>query len=115
VGFLRSGRLQVEGPPQELRARLTGRILELQGSPLPLLRQVAQEMAREEGVGIEDVQMFGDRLHLRVQGNQADEVMAQLSARINASGGEINRLRAILPQLEDLFISLLETKDESRA
>ena len=58
VGFVRQGRMLVEGAPAELRASLDGRILELRGRPLPLLRR-----RRQAAEGVEDAQMFGDRLH----------------------------------------------------
>jgi ABC-2 type transport system ATP-binding protein len=62
VGFLRRGKLLIEGPPEELRHRLDNRILELRGEQLPGMRTVAK--ADED---VEDAQLFGDRLHLRVQ------------------------------------------------
>lgn len=105
VGFMNRGRLIVEGPPHTLRARLQGTILELLGRPLPLLRRLAQA---DEAV--EDVQMFGDRLHLRVREGAAQAVVARLGARIRTEGGEIARLRPIPPQLEDVFIAFLETE-----
>ncbi len=43
VGFMSAGRLIVEGPPAELRALLDGRILELYGSPLLLLRRLSEQ------------------------------------------------------------------------
>ena len=105
VGFMSRGKLIVEGPPNALRTRLQGTVLELQGHPLPLLRRLAQA---DEAV--EDVHMFGDRLHLRVREGAAQGVMARLAARVRAEGGEITRLRLIPPQLEDVFIALLKAK-----
>ncbi|HZD55225.1 MAG TPA: ABC transporter ATP-binding protein [Anaerolineales bacterium] len=103
VGFMRSGRMLIEGTPEELRGRFEGYILELRGSPLSLLRRIA---ATDEDV--EDAQMFGDRVHLRVQPERAAGVERRLQERIIAQGGEIARLRRIPAQLEDVFISLLE-------
>jgi ABC-2 type transport system ATP-binding protein len=103
VGFMRSGRMLVEGTPAELRSRLEGCILELRGLPLSLLRRVA---ASDEDV--EDAQMFGDRVHLRVEPEHAIEVQRRLRERIIAQGGQITRLRRVPAQLEDVFISLLE-------
>jgi len=103
VGFMRSGRLLLEGTPAELRARLEERILELRGQPLSLLRRVA---AADQDV--EDAQMFGDRIHLRVSPGKTTEVEARLRERIPTEGGEIALLRPVPPQLEDVFISLLE-------
>ncbi len=106
VGFMHQGKLIVEGPPSLLRTRLNGRILELRGRPLPLLRRLV--LTDED---VEDAQMFGDRIHLRVRADRLEAVTARLSQMIPAGGGEITRLGAIPPQLEDVFISLLETKE----
>lgn len=103
VGFLRGGRMLVEGTPIELRLRLEGRILELRGGPLPLLRRAAEATAE-----VENAQMFGDRIHLRVRSGQLAEAEARLRERILAEGGQITQLHPTAPQLEDVFISLLE-------
>jgi ABC-2 type transport system ATP-binding protein len=105
VGFMRGGKLLVEGTPAELRTRLNGCIIELRGQPLKLLRDLTQADPQ-----VEDSQMFGDRLHLRVQVGTAQSVIARLQAQTPAQGGTITLLREIPPQLEDVFISLLEEK-----
>jgi drug efflux transport system ATP-binding protein len=103
VGFMRSGRILVEGKPDELRLKLQGRILELHGEPLPLLRELARA---DENV--EDAQMFGDRLHLRVKPNSTQAVVDHLKEEIPTQGGTLTQIRSITPQLEDVFIDLLE-------
>jgi ABC-2 type transport system ATP-binding protein len=103
VGFMRNGKLLVEGTPAELRSRLTGRILELRGRPLALLRTIA-----EADESVEDAQLFGDRIHLRIQPESVTAIAERLQERIAAQGGELNLIRPISPQLEDVFISLLE-------
>jgi ABC-2 type transport system ATP-binding protein len=108
VGFMRNGRLLVEGTPAELRRRLEGGILELRGSPLPTLRRLAEA---EEGV--QDAQMFGDRIHLRVRPEQSAAVEARLRERLSPRFGEtepveVTRLSSVPPTLEDVFISLLD-------
>jgi ABC-2 type transport system ATP-binding protein len=105
VGFLQNGRLVVEGAPGALRLQLEGRVLELKGEPLPLLRRIART-----DPGVEDAQMFGDRMHLRVRAGEAEAVAGRLQASIPAGGGRISRLRPVPPQLEDLFIALLESE-----
>jgi ABC-2 type transport system ATP-binding protein len=102
VGFIKGGRLLLEGTPAELRSRLDGRIIELRGSPiLDYRRQV------EKDPGVEDVQMFGDRLHLRAWPGETQAVLSRLSYSLRGEGGERPLLRSIPPQLEDVFISLL--------
>ena len=107
VGFMRRGKLLLEGTPAELRTRLNGQIVEVRGQPLPLLRQAARAEA-----DVEDVQMFGDRLHLRVKAGAIASVITRLREQIPARGGSLTQLREIPPQLEDVFISLLENGDK---
>lgn len=103
VGFMMGGRIIQEGTPSEFRGRLEGRVIELMGQPLGALRKLV-----EQEQGIQGVQMFGDRLHLRVAQGHAQAVMERLAILIPEQGGQINRLRLIGPQLEDVFMELLE-------
>jgi len=103
VGFMKAGRIITEDTPSNLRARLADRILELRGSPLHILRHTAHV-----GKGVEDVQAFGDRLHIRVGEGQAEDVLRRLPAEIRSVGGQIDELRLIPPILEDVFIALSE-------
>jgi ABC-2 type transport system ATP-binding protein len=103
VGFMKGGRIIAEDTPSNLRARLNHRVLELRGSPIGLLRHVAH---KDEDV--EDVQAFGDRLHLRVGENKAPEVLSRLTAQIEREGGRVDELRSVPPGLEDVFIALSE-------
>jgi ABC-2 type transport system ATP-binding protein len=108
VGFMRMGKIMLEGKPEALRATLSGRILEVHGAPLRLLRKLALS---EENV--EDAQMFGDRLHLRIRPGSAQVVTGYLQALAHSLGATLTRVRLITPQLEDVFISLLESKPAS--
>lgn len=101
VGFMKRGQLIAEGTPGELRALLEGRILELRGSPLAEIRHHAAEVP-----GVENVQAFGDRLHLRVESFQADEVIRRLPTQLHLLGLSIESLRAVPATLEDVFIAL---------
>jgi ABC-2 type transport system ATP-binding protein len=103
VGFMRQGRLIVEDTPANLRRMYSGEVLELVGQPLPALRRLAGEDPT-----VQDVQMFGDRLHLRIPTGTAPGVMARLQQLAPERNATIDRLRLVPPQLEDVFISLLE-------
>ena len=107
VGFMRGGRLVVEGTPAELVARLKGQVLELVGQPLTLMRRLSSS-----DQGVEDSQMFGDRMHLRVRKGQMKDVIKRLKQRIRDEGGELRALRPIQPSLEDVFIALVENNHE---
>jgi ABC-2 type transport system ATP-binding protein len=103
VGFMRDGQIIAEGTPSELRATLNGRILELRGEPIALLRKIAHQ---DEDV--EDVQAFGNRLHVRVGAGKAEDILSRLKSRIRSEGGEVTDLRSVSPVLEDVFIALSE-------
>jgi ABC-2 type transport system ATP-binding protein len=100
VGFIRDGRLLVEGTPEELRRSLQGRVVEWRGAPLKRMRQLAQA-----DPGVEDVHAFGDRLHVRVYAGQAGAVITRLSQA--DLGAAEHSLRAVPAQLEDVFMALL--------
>ncbi len=106
VGFMRQGRLIAEGAPSELRSTLNGRILEVRGESMPPLREAARKIA-----GVEDVRLFGDRLHLRVVAGKTDSVLSALNKAFSTPRGFRVEMRTVPPTLEDVFISLSESKD----
>ena len=101
VGFMKDGKIIAEDTPSNLRARLNGRILALRGSPIKVLRHVAHNDA-----DVEDVQAFGDRLHIRVGEGKAQDVLSRLKSEIGSEGGQVDELRIVNPVLEDVFIAL---------
>jgi len=103
VGFMKDGRIIAEDTPSNLRSRLNNRILELRGTPMHILRHTAHA-----DPDVEDVQAFGDRLHIRVGEGKAEAVLRRLPSEIGSVGGEIEDLRLIPPVLEDVFIALSE-------
>jgi ABC-2 type transport system ATP-binding protein len=107
VGFMKKGKIIIEDTPSNLRARLTGRVLELRGNPINILRHVAHE---DEDV--EDVAAFGDKLHLRVREGKSDLIMQRLPDEIKSAGGVLTELRAIPSTLEDVFIALSESNND---
>jgi ABC-2 type transport system ATP-binding protein len=109
VGFMKSGKIIAEDTPSNLRARLSGRVLELRGSPLHVLRHVAHKDA-----DVEDVQAFGDRLHIRVGEGKARDVLSRLKSEIGSEGGHVDELRIVNPVLEDVFIALSDHEYEHK-
>ncbi|MBP7690196.1 MAG: ABC transporter ATP-binding protein [Thermoflexales bacterium] len=103
VGFMNHGQLITEGTPGQVTTYLVGRVLELVGEPIDKMRHVAAADA-----DVEDVQVFGDRLHLRVKAARAESVIGRLPAALAAQGVTVSRIRSISPTLEDVFIELVE-------
>lgn len=105
VGFMKDGKIIAQDTPSNLRLRLTNRILELRGAPLRLLRQVAHS-----DPDVEDVQAFGDRLHIRVRESTTQGVLTRLASQIESAGGRVEDLRYVPAVLEDVFIALSEVQ-----
>jgi ABC-2 type transport system ATP-binding protein len=101
IGFMRQGKIIAEGTANQLCSLLNERILELQGSPLPLLRSIAAQ-----DPDVDDVHTFGNRLHIRLKEPQGKAVMQRLQVAITQAGGEYLAARSIPPALEDVFIAL---------
>ena len=107
VGFMKAGKIIVEDTPSNLRSRLNGRVLELRGNPINVLRHVAHQ---DEDV--EDVAAFGDKLHVRVREGKSNLIMQRLPDEIKSAGGTLIDLRVIPPVLEDVFIALSESNND---
>jgi ABC-2 type transport system ATP-binding protein len=105
IGFMRQGRLIAEGTPSQLRSMLEGRIIEMRGDSLPALREAARKLN-----GVEDVRLFGDRLHLRVAQGTSGSVLSALAQAFPARGNLRPEARLIPPTLEDVFITLSENR-----
>lgn len=105
VGFMLEGKMVIEGTPDALREPLKGRILELWGEPRQLMRRLAQD-----DPDVEDVHLFGDRLHLRVRSEALNAVIERLERNLVGAGGVVHHMRSIAPQLEDVFICMLSSQ-----
>ena len=103
VGFMRKGRLIAEGAPSQLRLGLNGRILELRGQSPIQLRPGLEKME-----GVEDVRIFGDKLHLRVAAGRTHSVLSALALAYPAGADSGVQVRLVPPTLEDVFIALTE-------
>jgi ABC-2 type transport system ATP-binding protein len=101
VALLHEGRLLALDTPQRLQAALAGQLLEVTTDrprpPVDVLLSVA---------GVEDVQPFGDRAHVRLApGGQASAAPAiERALRGAGIGGAV---RPIDASLEDVFIDLI--------
>ncbi len=101
IGFMHHGKIIAEGTPGELRSLLSGRILELIGHPLPLLKKAVQNLQQ-----VEDAHAFGDSLHLRMKEQVNQNHLNQIKKSLVEMGGKVDQVRMIPPGLEDVFIAL---------
>jgi ABC-2 type transport system ATP-binding protein len=101
VGFMRGGRLIVEGRPDELRGRLQGRVLEVSGRPVEALMKAVSGIP-----GVLSAQRFGERLHLTVQEGQVEPIRRLLKKATAGAGARLEGVEMVQPLLEDVFIAL---------
>ncbi|MBN1536668.1 MAG: ABC transporter ATP-binding protein [Anaerolineales bacterium] len=106
LAFMRGGKIISKGTADQMRATLKERIVELRGTPLPLLKRIALQ-----NPDIEDVTAFGDRLHLRMKKSLEQKIIDSLQVSIQQAGGFFDQARAIPPSLEDVFIDLANKDD----
>jgi len=101
VALLHEGKLLALDEPSRLQAALAGKLLEVvvdaPRPPIDLLARVP---------GVEDVQSFGDRAHVRASGD-ARALAAVVQAALSAAGIRVLDLRPIGASLEDVFIDLI--------
>ena len=101
VALLHEGRLLALDRPDALRATLPGALFEVIVSD----HRRAPEVLR--GIdGVADVQMFGERAHVRMDAAPADAADL-LAARAAAAGLPVTSVRPIATSLEDVFIARL--------
>ncbi len=101
VALVNGGRLLALDRPEALRATLPGQLFEIIAGDH---RRVAEAMKRMPGVS--NVQMFGERAHVRVDRSDA-EASERLSSTLRAAGHDVKSIRPIPTSLEDVFIARL--------
>ena len=101
VALLHNGQLLAVDTPAALRQTLPGKLFEVIA---PDHREAARVLAKLAGV--ESVQMFGERAHVRIKGD-ADSDVVRLEAALRAAGVDTTSVRPLMPSLEDVFVARL--------
>jgi ABC-2 type transport system ATP-binding protein len=102
VALLSDGRLLALDEPGRLQRGMGGVVLEVVAAP----PRRALEVLRA-ALGEAHVQLFGDRLHARVETGTAAAEVARL---LREAGFGDPHVRPVVPSLEDVFIELLNQK-----
>ena len=101
VALLHQGRLLALDRPGALRATLPGAIYEV------MVRDHRQALDRLRRIpGVSDVQMFGERAHVRMARDEGD-ASAALATALRTAGVDVTSVRPIQTSLEDIFIAKL--------
>jgi ABC-2 type transport system ATP-binding protein len=102
IALLHEGRLLALDDPAALQARLSGRIVEVVADaprpPVDLLASID---------GVADVQVFGERAHVLLDGVSQDAAIERIGAALGQRGIGVRALRPVPATLEDVFIGLI--------
>jgi drug efflux transport system ATP-binding protein len=102
VALLHEGRLLALDRPGTLQSALDGRMVEVIAEsdrpPIALLAAID---------GVDDVQAFGERAHVRLVGRTQDESVKRIAAALEQHRIGIVSVRPVPATLEDVFIGLI--------
>ncbi len=106
VALLHEGHVLAIDRPAALQATLNGRLLEviadLPRPPLDILAALP---------GVEDVQPFGERAHVRVAAGAQAQGVATVTSALTERGIRVLSARPVPATLEDVFIALITAGD----
>jgi len=100
VALLDKGRILALDAPGRLRATLPGTVVEVLAEPE---RAAVERLATLAGVA--DVQMFGERVHVRLSSGDRAEAVDRVQAALAGADLAVTSIRAIPASLEDVFIN----------
>ena len=102
VALLHEGRLLAINHPAALQASLDGRLVEVVADvPRPPIDALLSVQ------GVEDVQAFGDRAHVRLARVPQDLAIARIREALRSRGIGVVSARPLPATLEDVFIGLI--------
>jgi ABC-2 type transport system ATP-binding protein len=108
IVLLHEGHVLALDEPGKLRTSMAGAWFEVMvAEPRRALEQLT---ARPEIAG---AQVFGDRLHVRMDGSDAKAALEQLNAVAHSESIATTHIRQIVPSLEDVFISEVLNRNPS--
>ena len=109
VALVHEGRVLALDTPAALRARLPGRMLEL---IVPGHAGAADTVRRLPGVA--EAQLFGERLHVRLD-EESEAAVARFTRALQETSLAAAPLRPVPASLEDVFIAELSDKESADA
>jgi ABC-2 type transport system ATP-binding protein len=107
VALIHQGRILTVGTPEEVKRLMHGTILEIRLSDPRRGTALLREQMPDAAVGL-----FGDRIHLVVDHPEQSQLRAE--QLLHGAGLQVTGIRPIEPSLEDVFVSVLGTKETQR-
>jgi ABC-2 type transport system ATP-binding protein len=109
VALLHDGRALALDTPARLRARMPGRVIEVIAPAAPGAAEIVRSLP-----GVIDAQLFGERLHIRLQ-DDSDAAIERFRGALERTALASASVRPVPPSLEDVFIAELSEKENAHA
>jgi ABC-2 type transport system ATP-binding protein len=104
IVLLHEGKVLALDQPGRLRQSLAGTLFEV---VVPDSRDAVDRLSSQPGIG--SAQVFGDRLHVWIDRQDAPSAQRMLEQGTRTAGVAASSIRRIVPSLEDVFIAKLRT------
>lgn len=104
VGLMYEGRMVICAPPQEIRSKIPGELIELIPSDWRSAQLLISTLP-----GMLEIQTYGESLHILV--DSAARRLPQIRRSLKKEGISYRGLRQIAPRMEEAFISLISKMD----
>jgi ABC-2 type transport system ATP-binding protein len=101
LAFIYQGRLIAQGPPLVLKRGLHGCLVEVEVEPAALVQALEALQAHPQA---REAAMFGAKLHVTLDSSDS---LPTVRASLAGHGITVRRMEAIVPSLEDVFVSLV--------
>ena len=101
LAFIYQGRIIAAGPPAQVKAGLRGCLVEVTVEPRDLLDALETLQSHSPA---RDAALFGASLHVTLH---SAEAIPAVRASLEGRGIAVQSMQAILPSLEDVFVSLV--------
>jgi len=111
VALMSRGELMACDTPKAIRGMLGQSVVEVVCDPVRAALRAARENDRIRTF-FEDVQIFGERLDFVYRSGSAEEAIERIRTALGESGITIGDIRPRAPTLENVFISLMQQRDE---
>jgi ABC-2 type transport system ATP-binding protein len=105
VALLHEGQLLALDTPGALRASLKGDVMEVIADDRDRATQVAEKLP-----GVVEVQLFGERSHVRLEPGSPFSDPVRLAAELKRAGVEPESVRRVPTSLEDVFIARVTSR-----
>ncbi len=107
VGLMHQGRLLAVDTPEEIKKLMEGTLLEFDCDEPRRAMLLLREKLPQATVGL-----FGEHVHVVTMDPQ--DMKQEISSLLQNAGLSVDEIRTVEPSLEDVFISVLENREQNR-